>query len=62
LLDAYPDRTIWIIDGPTLTGGAYRVIAGPLTPPQARATSIPPKSDGRWVHDPVNPPKRSIEP
>ena len=59
LLAAYPDRPVWIVDGPTLTGGAYRVVAGPLTPAEARATTIPPKSDGKWVHDPVSPPRRT---
>lgn len=31
VLDAYPDRPVWIIDGPTLTHGAFEVRAGPLT-------------------------------
>ena len=31
LLAAYPGRAVWIVDGPSLTGGAFRVQAGPLT-------------------------------
>jgi hypothetical protein len=31
IIQAYADRPIWIIDGPTLTHGAYQVAAGPLT-------------------------------
>jgi hypothetical protein len=32
LAEAYPDRTVWIVDGPTVTGDGYRVVAGPLPP------------------------------
>jgi hypothetical protein len=28
---AYADRRFWIVDGPTRTGGGYRVAAGPVT-------------------------------
>ncbi len=31
LLEAYPDRKIWIVEGPTLTKGAYRIIRGPVS-------------------------------
>ena len=31
LAAAYPGRLFWIVAGPTLTGGGYRMIAGPLT-------------------------------
>lgn len=34
LARAYPDRPVWIVDGPTLTSAGYRVVAGPL--PAAR--------------------------
>ena len=27
---AFADRPVWIIDGPTMTGGAYRVAEGPV--------------------------------
>ena len=30
LLNAYPDRSVWLIDGPSLTGSGYRVTAGPV--------------------------------
>jgi hypothetical protein len=29
---AYPDRPVWLIDGPTMTGGGFEVAAGPLAP------------------------------
>ncbi len=31
LLQAYRDRKIWVVDGPSVTGDGYRVAAGPLT-------------------------------
>jgi hypothetical protein len=31
LLQAYPDRPIWIVNGPTLTRDGFKVIAGPLS-------------------------------
>jgi hypothetical protein len=31
LVEAYPDRPFYLIAGPTLTGGAYAIGAGPLT-------------------------------
>lgn len=58
VLNAYPDRTVWIIDGPTRTGAEFRLIAGPLTPAQARTTSVPPHSTARHEYDPVNPTRR----
>jgi hypothetical protein len=57
LLKAYPDRPVWIVDGPSVTGGAYRVSAGPLTPEQMRTITIPSLSSGDEVFDPVNPPR-----
>jgi hypothetical protein len=30
LLKAFPDRTVWIVEGPTTTAGGYRVVEGPL--------------------------------
>lgn len=30
LLQAYPDRKVWLIDGPSRTGAGYRIVAGPL--------------------------------
>jgi len=29
-LQAYADRPVWIVEGPSITGGGYEVIAGPL--------------------------------
>lgn len=58
LLRAYSDRTVWILDGPSLTGGAYRIAAGPLSPREALETSIPPDAAGSdAVYDPVTPPR-----
>ena len=31
LLEAYPDRQVFLIDGPSLTGAGYRVTAGPVS-------------------------------
>lgn len=28
----FPDRRIWLVDGPSITGAGYRVVAGPLEP------------------------------
>lgn len=30
VLRAYPDRPVWLGDGPSVTGEGYRVVAGPL--------------------------------
>jgi hypothetical protein len=30
VLEAYRDRDVWIVDGPTLTGDGYRIEAGPI--------------------------------
>ena len=32
LRQAFPDRPMWILDGPTKTGNGYRVVAGPIAP------------------------------
>ncbi|MCC6316264.1 MAG: hypothetical protein IT361_01140 [Gemmatimonadaceae bacterium] len=40
-LEAYADRPVWFIDGPTRTGDGFRVIAGPLSAAQARAFAAP---------------------
>ena len=29
-LRAYPDRQVWLIDGPSITGSGFRVVAGPM--------------------------------
>ncbi len=30
LVEAYPERSFWLVDGPTVTGDGYRIVAGPL--------------------------------
>jgi hypothetical protein len=32
---AYPDRRVWFVDGPSVTGAGYRVAAGPLASAEA---------------------------
>lgn len=54
LLNAYPDRTVWIVDGPSLTHASFRIAAGPLTPAEALTTPIPPDAaGGPPLRDPV---------
>jgi hypothetical protein len=57
VLEAYRGRTVWILDGPSITGDGYRIAAGPLTWDEARASPIPPSAAGgeRHIYDPVNP-------
>jgi hypothetical protein len=31
-LRVYPDRPVWVIEGPSLTNAGYRIVAGPLPP------------------------------
>ncbi len=40
VLDAFPDRLVWIVDGPTRTGAGYRVVAGPLSHDEMRGISF----------------------
>lgn len=37
---AYPQRPVWVLDGPSRTGAGYRVVAGPIAPGQP----IPPEA------------------
>ena len=37
LLAAYPDRRVWILEGPSVTGDSFRVVAGPLNTSQVLA-------------------------
>ena len=30
ILSLYPDRPVWVLEGPTVTHGGYRIAAGPL--------------------------------
>ncbi len=50
---AFPDRTVWLVDGPTLTGKGFAIRAGPLSPsdalrqlsrPVASPTEVSPQS------------------
>ncbi|MEP7382988.1 MAG: hypothetical protein ABI910_14960 [Gemmatimonadota bacterium] len=41
---AYPTRQVYIIDGPTITGGGFRIVAGPL-PPGSTAPELPSSAD-----------------
>jgi hypothetical protein len=41
LLAAYPDRPVWVLDGPSRTGDGFRVVAGPLAADAARALRVP---------------------
>jgi hypothetical protein len=34
VLEAYRDRPVWVVDGPSQTGQGYRVVAGPLAAEQ----------------------------
>lgn len=43
VLAAYPDRPVWVIEGPSRTGGPYRVVAGPFPPGAPVPTPIPPR-------------------
>jgi hypothetical protein len=33
LLEAYRERPVWVVDGPSITGGRFRVAAGPIPAP-----------------------------
>lgn len=39
LLAAYADRPVWLVDGPSVTGAGFRVVAGPLSPGEVWAGS-----------------------
>jgi hypothetical protein len=30
IMSLYPDRPVWVLEGPTITGAGYRVAEGPL--------------------------------
>ncbi|HEV8613214.1 MAG TPA: hypothetical protein VGQ73_06865, partial [Gemmatimonadales bacterium] len=44
LVQAYPGRPFWVVNGPTVTGHAYEIVAGPLRGSEllARADSLAP--------------------
>ena len=37
LLNAYPDRTVWLVNGPSITKRGFEVVAGPLGPSKWRS-------------------------
>ncbi len=40
--EVYRDRPVWIVNGPTRSGGGYQVVAGPLTPAEfAESSGVP---------------------
>jgi hypothetical protein len=41
---AFPGRVVYVVDGPTITGGGFRVVAGPL-PPGSPAFDLPSSGD-----------------
>jgi len=38
LLETYPDRPVWIVQGPSITQRGYEIVAGPLTAQQVAAS------------------------
>jgi hypothetical protein len=42
LFRAFPDRPVWIVAGPSITNGAYRVMEGPVAPPDRDRLPPPP--------------------
>lgn len=40
LLSAYPDRAVWIVDGPSRTQSGYRIVAGPLASEAVRGLGV----------------------
>jgi hypothetical protein len=41
VLQAYPDRPVWVVDGSSVTSGAFKVIAGPLDAQTLIAKGLP---------------------
>lgn len=44
VLGAFPGRSVWILEGPTITGDGFLVAAGPLSEREARLC----QAEGRW--------------
>ena len=42
LVGAYRGRSFWVVDGPSVSGDGYRVIAGPLSGEELLARHDPP--------------------
>ncbi len=45
LVAAYPGRQFWVVDGPTITGDGYRIVAGPLSGAELLARHDPPSNE-----------------
>jgi hypothetical protein len=43
-VSAFPTRVVYIVDGPTITGAGFRVVAGPL-PAGSLAAELPSSAD-----------------
>jgi hypothetical protein len=41
VLARYPDRPVWIVEGPTVTGSGFRILAGPISPGAALVARRP---------------------
>lgn len=44
LLQAYPERKVWVIEGPSRTGAGYRIIKGPISAKQLHSEAVNPHS------------------
>ena len=40
LLQAFPERNIWLIEGPSLTGAGYRIVKGPISAKQLYSEAV----------------------
>jgi len=41
VLDAFPDRTVWLVNGPSVTGRGFEVVRGPIAPTGRAALQHP---------------------
>lgn len=44
LVAAYPGRSFWLVDGPSVSGSGYRIVAGPMSGADLLAAEPPPVS------------------
>jgi hypothetical protein len=42
LVAAYPAKKFWLVDGPTVSGDGFRIVAGPMTGAELLASDVPP--------------------
>jgi hypothetical protein len=52
VVHAFPNRPIWIVDGPTRTGADYRVAAGPMSAAEFLGDSTATSTAGGSDHNP----------